>query len=82
MALAGWRIDRTHSNIEQVWADLDGRDWPTGDQWDELRRRNILDEYAPAAEIGTEDGVAAIRFSLPMPGVSFLRVEPERRPPH
>ncbi|MDW5326638.1 GH39 family glycosyl hydrolase [Plantactinospora sp. KLBMP9567] len=71
-----WRIDREHSNIRRVWQDLDGGDWPTGEQWELLRARDILDEYRPEQVVPVADGGCTVDFPLPMPGVSFLRLEP------
>ncbi|MEV0811293.1 xylan 1,4-beta-xylosidase [Micromonospora sp. NPDC050200] len=74
--LRHWRIDRTHSNIAQVWRDLGDGDWPVGGQWEQLRDRNTIEEYEPAREVRAEDGATVIQVPLPMPGVSFLRFEP------
>lgn len=71
-----WRIDHEHSNIRRVWQDLDGGDWPAGDQWQSLRAHNTLDEYGPERVVSAIDGTFTVDFPLPMPGVSFLRFEP------
>ncbi|MEO3924283.1 xylan 1,4-beta-xylosidase [Micromonosporaceae bacterium B7E4] len=71
-----WRVDREHSNIRRVWQDLDGGDWPTGEQWELLRARDTLDEYRPEQVMPVVDGGCTVDFPLPMPGVSFLRLEP------
>ncbi|MEN3609813.1 xylan 1,4-beta-xylosidase [Plantactinospora sp. ZYX-F-223] len=71
-----WRVDQEHSNIRRVWQDLDGGDWPTGEQWELLRARDTLDEYRPEQVVRVVDGGCDVDFPLPMPGVSFLRLEP------
>ncbi|GAA3730299.1 cellulase family glycosylhydrolase [Plantactinospora mayteni] len=71
-----WRVDREHSNIRRVWQDLDGGDWPTGEQWELLRARDTLDEYRPEQVVPVVDGGCTVDFPLPMPGMSFLRLEP------
>ncbi|GIG88211.1 GH39 family glycosyl hydrolase [Plantactinospora endophytica] len=71
-----WRVDRDHSNIRRVWQELGGDDWPTEDQWELLRARDSLDEYRPEQVVPVLDGSCTVDFPLPMPGVSFLRLEP------
>ncbi|MFC6084341.1 GH39 family glycosyl hydrolase [Sphaerisporangium aureirubrum] len=70
------RVDRGHSDIEGVWASMGGGDWPTTDQWAELRARNTLDELHPPATVRAERGTLTTAFDLPMPGVSYVEARP------
>ncbi len=68
------RVDADHANIARVWADLDGDDWPTESQWAALRAADTLPvEYRP--EVTAEaDGTASVAVTIPMPGISFVRL--------
>ncbi|SDM38492.1 GH39 family glycosyl hydrolase [Nonomuraea jiangxiensis] len=68
------RIDAGHSNVEAAWQSMGGGDWPAGEQWDELRAGNTLEELAPARRV--EGGTVTLEFELPMPGVSFIELTP------
>jgi xylan 1,4-beta-xylosidase len=69
-----YRVDRTHSNIQRRWEELGGADWPTQAQWDVLRAANVLEELRPGHQIVSVGGAMVVRFSLPMPGVSYLEI--------
>lgn len=69
-----YRVDQTHSNIQRVWERLGGGDWPTEAQWDVLRADNTLEELRPGHQIVSVGGAMVVRFSLPMPGVSYLEI--------
>ncbi len=67
------RIDESHSNIRAVWRHVGGdAEWPTGEQWDELRAADALAEFAPPQRVRTSGEPVTFRFGLPMPGVSYL----------
>ncbi|MGH8868681.1 MAG: GH39 family glycosyl hydrolase [Actinomycetes bacterium] len=69
------RVDAAHSNIRTVWRHMaDGADWPTPEQWETLRAANTLDAYGVERRLTPEDGSVALRFALPMPGVSFVEL--------
>ncbi|MFY1691301.1 GH39 family glycosyl hydrolase [Plantactinospora sp. WMMB782] len=70
-----WRLDAEHSNIARVWQELGGGDWPTAEQWEALHSRDRLDEYQPEQMVAADDGTCSVEFPLPMPAVSFLRLE-------
>ncbi|HEY0638792.1 MAG TPA: hypothetical protein VGD67_14175, partial [Pseudonocardiaceae bacterium] len=70
-----WRVDATHSNVAATWAALGGGDWPDEEQWALLRSRDVLDEYEPGRVV---HGPAELDFPLPMPGISYLELSPER----
>ncbi len=77
-AVRHYRIDEGHSNIVPVWERMrGGAPWPDDGQWAVLRERNTLDELGPpwAAAAGA-DGVLELAFELPMPGVSYLELDP------
>jgi xylan 1,4-beta-xylosidase len=67
-----YRVDRDHSNIQRVWERLGGGDWPTPSQWEELRARNTLEKLGN--QLVSVGGPVALRFTLPMPGVSYLEI--------
>jgi len=53
--------------------------WPTPDQWAELSELNTLDElHLPAQVTANGDGMLEFGFELPLPGVSYLEIVPER----
>ncbi|CAN5768745.1 hypothetical protein BH18ACT15_BH18ACT15_07500 [soil metagenome] len=66
------RIDVEHSNIAVHWNLED--DWPTPEQWAELRRHDKLD----VESLGRLWAHGSIRLDidLPMPGVARLRLRP------
>ncbi len=79
-AVRHFRIDEGHSNIVPVWERMrGGAPSPDDGQWAVLRERNTLDELGPpwAAAAGA-DGVLELAFELPMPGVSYLELDPVR----
>jgi xylan 1,4-beta-xylosidase len=69
------RIDLEHSNVSAVAADLGVAGWPDARQWDELRRRDGLEDLEPERELRVaDDGRAGVAFHLPMPGVSLIEL--------
>ncbi|GAA2107924.1 GH39 family glycosyl hydrolase [Actinomadura alba] len=71
------RVDESHSNIRTAWRSMGGGDgWPTGEQWAELHAVDALEEFAPPDRVNARGGPVAIRFALPMPGVSYLEFSP------
>ncbi|SPL90646.1 Beta-xylosidase [[Actinomadura] parvosata subsp. kistnae] len=70
------RIDATHTNVEAVWQAMGGGDWPTGDQWETLRRADGLDRLTPPTTV--TGPTLTLTFDLPMPAVSFLELTPDR----
>jgi xylan 1,4-beta-xylosidase len=72
--VASMRVDEDHANIKQTWQELGGGDWPTKEQWDELRAADTLPiEYLADMEVGA-DGTASITVEVPMPGIRSLRL--------
>jgi xylan 1,4-beta-xylosidase len=71
------RLDATHSNLVARWADAGrGADWPTEMQWAELHAGDRLEDLEPVREAEAVSGGTELRFSLPMPSVSLLELEP------
>jgi xylan 1,4-beta-xylosidase len=71
------RIDAHHSNIVAVWDRLRaGAAWPDDAQWRLLAEVNVLEELVPPATVTPETRELTFRFTLPMPGVSYLELVP------
>ena len=73
------RVDQGHSNVAGVWGRLkeDGQDWPTDEQWAQLREADRLEELEPLRQVAaSEDGVVRIETTLPMPSMSLLTLRP------
>lgn len=66
------RVDETHSNILAHWS---GSDWPTPEEWEQLRAADRLDEQ-PLPEVMPRDRTVEFDLMLPMPGIVRLRLEP------
>ncbi|WP_460397450.1 GH39 family glycosyl hydrolase [Actinophytocola sediminis] len=72
--LTARRVDERHGNLQRVWRELDGGDWPTGAQWRTLRRTDTLPvDYLGKVEVA-DAGTAAATVELPMPGIRSLRL--------
>jgi xylan 1,4-beta-xylosidase len=72
-----WRLDLEHSNILTAWRRLGSPDWPDESGWARLRSADRLDALAPPTTLMAGDGEMALEFSLPMPGVSLVRLSPD-----
>ncbi|KQW49088.1 xylan 1,4-beta-xylosidase [Nocardioides sp. Root1257] len=69
------RVDQLHSNVAAAWGRLreDGQDWPTEEQWAQLRAADRLEEAEPAgAFVADAAGTVSIELTLPMPAMSLL----------
>ena len=72
------RLDEDHSNLNARWAGIaDGRAWPEGAEWRTLQEQDRLDDLEPARSVEPRDGTVDLRFSLPMPGVSLIELDPQ-----
>jgi xylan 1,4-beta-xylosidase len=73
------RVDEHHSNVASVWRRLrdDGQEWPTDEQWAELREADRLEHLEPERDV-TADGAGVVRVEteLPMPAMSLLALRP------
>jgi xylan 1,4-beta-xylosidase len=67
------RIDDAHSNLLRDWRR--SGDWPSADEWEELRGRDRLDEEE-LGEVDAASGALETTLALPMPGVARLRLSP------
>ncbi|MFI6495859.1 hypothetical protein [Nonomuraea typhae] len=65
------RIDERHTNVEALWREMGGGDWPSAGQWAELAAADGLAELAPPVRV---QGPVRLEFLLPMPGVSFVEL--------
>ncbi|MER5768787.1 glycoside hydrolase [Streptomyces sp. NPDC001985] len=72
--LASRRVDERHANIQAVWNDLGGGDWPDDQQWEKLRAADQLPEEGLGSVTAEADGTAALTFELPNPGIRFLHL--------
>jgi xylan 1,4-beta-xylosidase len=73
------RVDDDHSDIAAVWGRLkdDDQDWPTEEQWEQLREADRLDALGPDETLSADpDGRLEITFDLPMPSMSSLTFTP------
>ena len=73
------RVDALHSNIAAVWGRLQdpGQDWPTDEQWSQLRAADRLDPLGPDETLTADaEGRVEVAFDLPMPAMSSLRFTP------
>ncbi len=73
------RVDEHHSNIASVWRELreDGQDWPTDEQWEQLRKADRLEELEPRRPVTADpDGIVVIETELPMPSMSQVVLRP------
>lgn len=71
-----WRLDADHSNLVARWRAMGGGDWPDQRQWEQLRAADTLAEYRPEVKLSPADSSLSLDFSLPMPGVSYLELDP------
>jgi xylan 1,4-beta-xylosidase len=77
-AVRHFRIDDGHSNIVRPWERMSrGAPWPSEEQWAALKELNTLGELVPPEQRATPgDGLVEFAFELPMPGVSYLELDP------
>ena len=73
------RVDDDHSDIAAVWGRLkdDGQDWPTDEQWAQLRAADKLEALVPDETLVADvEGRVELSFDLPMPSMSSLTLTP------
>ncbi|MEU0991004.1 glycoside hydrolase [Streptomyces sp. NPDC005953] len=68
------RVDEEHANIQAVWNELDGGDWPDAQQWEKLRAADRLPADQLPPFIANADGAVLLSIDLPNPGIRFLRL--------
>lgn len=71
------RLDHDHSDLNAAWNRLAaGRDWPDDDGWRELAEGDVLVDLEPAVRRAPADETITMRFTLPMPAVSLIELDP------
>jgi xylan 1,4-beta-xylosidase len=75
------RLDADHSNILATWGSLGAPDWPDDEEWAALVEADRLAELEPPRDVEAEGGCIRIGFTLPMPSVSLVELEPAAAPP-
>ncbi|TDE02005.1 GH39 family glycosyl hydrolase [Jiangella asiatica] len=71
------RVDDDHSCVPAVWRRIGaGADWPTREQWEQLRAADRLDELHPPRRVRATGGVVEIEFDLPNPSMSLVELIP------
>ncbi|WP_405675901.1 glycoside hydrolase [Streptomyces sp. NBC_01511] len=68
------RVDEQHANIQAVWNDLGGGDWPDDPQWAKLRSADELPVEPLVPVVADDAGTAKLTVDLPNPGIRFLRL--------
>ncbi|SCK20879.1 xylan 1,4-beta-xylosidase [Streptomyces sp. WMMB 714] len=67
-------VDEEHSNIQAVWDELGGGDWPDEQQWARLRDADRLFEEELETVTTGPGGSVSLTVDLPMPGIRALRL--------
>jgi xylan 1,4-beta-xylosidase len=70
-----YRVDRTHSNAYDAWKQMGSPPHPTPDQYASLLRSSQLTLLDSPRWARVDKSPLRIRFMLPRPAVSLLRVE-------
>ncbi|MFR9754633.1 GH39 family glycosyl hydrolase [Streptomyces sp. TR06-5] len=68
------RVDAEHGNIQAVWDELGGGDWPDAGQWEQLRAADVLPPEPLVPVTADAEGTAELSLDLPMPGIRALRL--------
>jgi L-iduronidase len=70
--LAHYRLDEDHGNPFARWEAMGAPQFPTDEQYAELRAHQELPLLAPPGAVDVEDGALQLDFELPLPGVSLV----------
>ncbi|WP_026874917.1 GH39 family glycosyl hydrolase [Jiangella gansuensis] len=71
------RVDDDHSCVPAVWRRIGGgADWPSDEQWAELRAADRLDELHPPRRVTVTGGTVDVEFDLPNPAMSLVELHP------
>jgi xylan 1,4-beta-xylosidase len=73
-----YRIDREHSNAYTEWVRQGEPDYPTGAQYDAIKKRDGL-ELLEAPHIICISQVKKLEFPLPVHGISFIELVPHQK---
>ncbi|MDI3418729.1 GH39 family glycosyl hydrolase [Streptomyces luteolus] len=71
------RLDREHGDVSVLAGRLGVGDWPTDEQWEELRAADALVPHQ--AEATSESGAVVLELDLPQPGAVLIEVPPSGR---
>jgi xylan 1,4-beta-xylosidase len=75
--LQHFRVDNTHSNVQQAWQAMGQPDWPSNSQLAELHRGDALEMLEPGRDLEVDaSGQCAVQFEMPMPSLSLLVMTP------
>jgi xylan 1,4-beta-xylosidase len=75
--LQHFRVDNTHSNVQQAWQAMGQPDWPSNSQLAELHQKDTLEMLEPARDLeAAASGQCVIEFEMPMPSQSLLVMTP------
>ena len=66
------RLDRDHGDISVLAERLGVGDWPTDEQWEQLRAADVLPGFEVALEL--VDGQYILDFELPQPGAVLIEL--------
>ena len=66
------RLDREHGDISVLAERLGVGDWPTDEQWDQLRSADVLASFE--APLQLVDGQYVLEFDLPQPGAVLIEL--------
>ena len=70
------RLDHAHSDLNSAWGRIaGGRDWPEGDEWEQLAAASELADYEPEQYVRVT-GRVTLQFTMPMPSVSLIELDP------
>ncbi len=71
------RVDREHGDLEALWTSMGaGADWPSEEQWTQLREADALADVAGGREFEATSGTVMLEVDLPMPGIALLELVP------
>lgn len=70
------RLDRDHGDISVLAERLGVDDWPTDEQWEQLRDADVLQTFEAPFEAleRAESGRLVLEFELPQPGAVLIEV--------
>ncbi|MFF4766640.1 glycoside hydrolase [Streptomyces sp. NPDC001255] len=71
-AVSAYRVDEAHGNIQAVWEEIGGGDWPDAPQWAKLREADRLPAEPLAPVLADAAGTVRVEVELPMPGIRLL----------
>lgn len=66
------RLDREHGDLSVLAEQLGIGDWPTDEQWDQLREADVLTSFDVPLEL--VDGRYVVELELPQPGAVLIEL--------